>query len=712
MPAGADSVAALRGPAGGVYEVRLPGIPAQAAASYRLDSLNEEGGVQQHGPFTVEAASNASLSQALRQLVSRISPGRPAPAATLAAPAQVSSALATPAKVPATQATPVTVRPATPNRAPYALAKVGGAGVYFVSAAELAAATGRSAAEFMELLQDGGLGLAQEGAAVAHLPADDGSGLYFYAPPPRSLYTTERTFWFTGLRSLPMAEVEGGAPAGAGNTWHRQEQRHEQNSQMVITLSNDPEEDTWMWNSVLSGSPALGRRTYSFGVTGLQAAAGNGLAGLKLRLFGSDAGTRRVRAEIHNDAGTHDVGAVTWTGRQPVFLEASFAADKLVPGANWLIIQAEVPDGAAANSIVYTDWFEVAYPALARAGGGLAAVNADESGVHSAAGFASDQIGVLDVTTPLRPQVVLNATVSPDGAGGHRVAFQAVGGRRYVAFDATQVPAPRTLEPAGNPGLSLQRTRASYVIIAHPSLLEAVAPLAAYREAGGLSVKVVSLTDIANEFGHGVATPQAIQRFLRTAWERWSTRPAYALLVGDGSWDYRNLLGKDDNLVPPRLVGTQFGLYSSDSIYGDVDGDGRRDIAVGRVPATTPQQVADFIAKLRAYEAGVPAVGGRALLVADAVDGGGDFLGDSELVRGLLEPVFETGVAYRDTLGSAAAVHAAVLEAFRGDLDFFAYTGHGGHTQFGSTTYLGVPDVAALGNAGRNPLRSTLTIGL
>lgn len=144
-------------------------------------------------------------------------------------------------------------------------------------------------------------------------------------------------------------------------------------------------------------------------------------------------------------------------------------------------------------------------------------------------------------------------------------------------------------------------------------------------------------------------------------------------------------------------------------MYGDVDGDGVREVAVGRLPATNPAQVADFIAKLLAYEAALNPADRRALLVADLADAGGDFPADAETLRGLLEPAFTAQKAYADEVGTAA-VRTAVLEAFNGPLDLLAYTGHGAHGQFGPAGYLKSEDVAGLGNAGqRLPLVTAMT---
>ena len=55
------------------------------------------------------------------------------------------------------------------------------------------------------------------------------------------------------------------------------------------------------------------------------------------------------------------------------------------------------------------------------------------------------------------------------------------------------------------------------------------------------------------------------------AHQRWVFPPRYLVLLGDGTYDYRDLKAFGDNLVPPLMVPTRYGLFTSDSGFGNVE---------------------------------------------------------------------------------------------------------------------------------------------
>ena len=94
-------------------------------------------------------------------------------------------------------------------------------------------------------------------------------------------------------------------------------------------------------------------------------------------------------------------------------------------------------------------------------------------------------------------------------------------------------------------------------------------------------------------------------------------------LAGGGTVDYRNLLGYGDNLVPPLMIDNDGGLFPSDNLFGDVDGDGLPEVAVGRIPVLSAAELDAYTAKLAAYESAAPAAWtGTAVMAADATDRG------------------------------------------------------------------------------------------
>ncbi len=190
---------------------------------------------------------------------------------------------------------------------------------------------------------------------------------------------------------------------------------------------------------------------------------------------------------------------------------------------------------------------------------------------------------------------------------------------------------PSRLAEAGN--------QADYLMIAHSRLLAAIEPLAEFHRQRGLSVAVVDVVDVYDEFNHGILHPRAIRDFLAHAYHRWTRpRPRFVLLVGDASWDtknerpddvryanwtyrhrtgdrgqFRRMPGKTlaaltelehRNLVPTWHYFMSEGHAASDNWFVAVDGGGEDfypDMAIGRFPVTEPEEVAAIVEKTIRY---------------------------------------------------------------------------------------------------------------
>src|SRR5205085_12536149 len=97
---------------------------------------------------------------------------------------------------------------------------------------------------------------------------------------------------------------------------------------------------------------------------------------------------------------------------------------------------------------------------------------------------------------------------------------------------------------------------ASLIIITHPDFLQAANRLKAKREAGGpgnpnyLKTEIFTCDQIYNEFSGGVLDAIALRDFVKYAFENWQEKPSYVCLLGDGDFDYKNILVPDGNWVP------------------------------------------------------------------------------------------------------------------------------------------------------------------
>ena len=175
---------------------------------------------------------------------------------------------------------------------------------------------------------------------------------------------------------------------------------------------------------------------------------------------------------------------------------------------------------------------------------------------------------------------------------------------------------------------------ADYIVITPSIFYDQSLELAQHREtvSPGVRARVVKLEDVYNQFGWGLFDPLAIRDFLKYAYENWGDPPpGYAVLVGDGHYDYRNNLHTGaPNLMPPfesTASSTHRNPWASDESYiyfgeyGYLDSDqiGGLDMIIGRLCVNDTDEMQVVLNKIRNYEEN-PTMGtwrNNIILVAD-----------------------------------------------------------------------------------------------
>ena len=134
------------------------------------------------------------------------------------------------------------------------------------------------------------------------------------------------------------------------------------------------------------------------------------------------------------------------------------------------------------------------------------------------------------------------------------------------------------------------------------------------RDQYNLNVKVVDLQTIYNEFSTGSQDIAALRNFIKYVYDNASEpneKLKYLCLFGDGSYDYKDRISNNTNLVPAWYSTNSFSLtnsFVSDDFYamlddneGSMDNFDRMDIAVGRILAEDLQRAKDMVDKIQAY---------------------------------------------------------------------------------------------------------------
>jgi Peptidase family C25/Concanavalin A-like lectin/glucanases superfamily len=397
------------------------------------------------------------------------------------------------------------------------------------------------------------------------------------------------------------------------------------------------------------------------------AQADSAQAQLEIALQGVNFGDHHVGVRINGVP----VGELTFHGQAQGSARFAVANAILREGAN--IVQLTPLSGESDISLV--DYLRVSYQHSYTADNDALKLTATGNQVVTIDGFTSKSVRVFDVTESNSPEELLGQVKQQKSGYAVMVAAPGQGQRELIAFTTEQRPASLTFNKTSN----LRNGSASLVIITRAAFADALRPLVALRQKQGLSVSLVDIEDVYDEFSFGQKSPYAIRDFLSYAKSSWKKKPRFVLFAGDASYDPKNYLGfGDSDLVPTKLIDTDFMETSSDDWLSDLNGDGIADIATGRLPARTVEEVSRMVAKIVNYEQAAPS--DEALLVADANEGF-DFAQANDELRSLIPAGLRITQVNRGRLNAEMA-RSLLFEAIDRRQFLVNYAGHGSVNQW------------------------------
>ncbi len=364
------------------------------------------------------------------------------------------------------------------------------------------------------------------------------------------------------------------------------------------------------------------------------------------------------------------LGEMAFTGQEQGAVRLPFAQSMLLEGANRVRLISTQGD----SDISLVDFLRLTYQHRYISDADKLHFTAKSNERLTIEGFSDKTIRVFDVTNADEPQELISAVSG--NRNGYAVTFATTGEgeRRLLAYaDAgLQHPAKMALNRPSN--WRTTEEAADFVIITHSELLASFERLRALRESQGLSVALVDIEDIYDEFNYGEKSPQAVREFLHFARNNWQRAPRFVLLAGPASFDAKDYLQRGNNdTVPTKLLDTEFLETASDDWFADFDADGVAEMAVGRLPAGNRQEADAVITKIIAYEQAAPAQ--EALLVADTNDGF-PFEAASELLRKTLPDTLRVTQINRGQSDPETAKRN-FMEALNRDQLLVNYIGHG-----------------------------------
>lgn len=262
--------------------------------------------------------------------------------------------------------------------------------------------------------------------------------------------------------------------------------------------------------------------------------------------------------------------------------------------------------------------------------------------------------------------------------------------------------------------------------------------LAAYHQQKGITIHVVRVSDIYNEFSSGSQDLTAIRDFIRMIYLRGtssSDRLKYVTFFGRASYDYKNRISNNTNFVPTYeslKSDNPIWSYCSDDYFGLLDeqegkwetaGDVKEylEIGIGRLPITTATEAAQAVDKIINYhkEDRMSDWRNKLVFVADDEDSGihqsdANAMANSTSNRFKNYNIQKIWVdAYKQEVVAGGqrypTAQKAISDAVQKGCFMVNYTGHGGELGWAAERILTIEDINSWTNETKLPLFVTAT---
>ena len=550
-----------------------------------------------------------------------------------------------------------------------------------------------AAADVQALAESGSLAISEQGLAVPVIYDAVRTRLVFYGQATDNWYTRDNAYLIKQGAAVVMTRRDPGAAAGASvlpAVMDFEVDKYPFDSAAIRPA------DFYYWEYILSGTNAAATKTFPLDLTGC---AGDVILTVRLQGWSSTTNDPDHLAEFKfNGAGT---GAVTFDGQAAATAELVIPAASVSNGVNTLSVKGTLLPGRAFSYFV-VDGMEAAFTRMVVPGAGTAHFLANGAAV-SAAAFAEPLAVALDANG------VPTWLADANGNLPAKAWAAAAGDARYAVAEADGIPSltPEAVAPA--PWFLAATNRIDYLVLTSRALANEAQKLADYRAGQGLRTGVVTFEDACDWMADGLRTPEAIPALLAYASSVWAEAPWMVVLAGNGHYDYLQALSNEVNHLPPLMIQTADGIFSSDNLLADADGDGLPDAAIGRLPARTTNELATMIAKIKAYETDFGSAWQNKLMwAADTNDAAaGDFAAANARLAALADPG-RTSVSVDLNLQSTNAAKTALLNGFKEGAGFIHYTGHGGVNFWSPKKLLTATDVNAMTNT-RQPVVAALS---
>jgi hypothetical protein len=365
-----------------------------------------------------------------------------------------------------------------------------------------------------------------------------------------------------------------------------------------------------------------------------------------------------------------ELGVINFMGQGQGVASFSVRQSQLHEGLNQVTLTAQ----SGPSDISLVDYLRLTYQHTYNADSDTLRLTASGNQAVTINGFTGPQIKVIDITDPNSPEELLGEVQQQRRGYGITVTAPGDGLRTVLALTDSTIKHPAAVVANEPSTWRSPANRANLIIITRRDFFADLEPLKKLRQKQGLSIATVDVEDIYDEFSFGEKSPKAVKDFLTFAYTNWKRPPRFVLFAGDASLDPKNYLGYgDSDLVPTKLVDTEFNETASDDWFADFDNDRLAELAVGRLPVRSASETAVMVSKICSYENSKGSQ--EALLVADTNDGY-SFEDASHQLLAWLPQNLSVAEINRGHLDAVTAKQQ-LFEAINRGQKLVNYTGHG-----------------------------------
>ena len=394
---------------------------------------------------------------------------------------------------------------------------------------------------------------------------------------------------------------------------------------------------------------------------------------------------------------------------------------------NHLSVIAEVNTRLSSDATdFYVDWFELDYWHTFNASSGALEFNSttepESVGImrYRVKDLRSSEIDVFKIVNGSIVAKLVNGQIYGPSNSNFQITFQddvtepsnyiVLDNRAYLNVTRLVAAKPATLIDPAN--------QADYIVISHKDFINSIQPLVEFRRSQGLSVVVVDIEDIYEQFNHGVFSPFAIQNFLRYAYTSWRRpAPSFVLLVGDAHYDYKRatvelyrLDGRTYKLYPnfvPTIHGWApvSGETAMDHRFVTVSGDDTLpDMFIGRLAVQYARELDTMVRKIIDYEQN-PQLGvwQRTLVQVsdDEKSNNIDWIFEESrdrLIEEIIPIAYDTRKIYLRKIVSPDRTRGLILNSINDGCIILEYAGHGGSATWADEGIFRIENITRLRN--------------